>query len=123
MYIVLSLCGYHKIYLLGCAVFPFYANQEIGMEIALFPFPRHGIDTLFPVATYISSMFSFPSYHFMYEFGIHLHYAFLTTDTNFYHFIFNVCTGTLVMELLILEIKVLTDFMAGVMSVDWSLCF
>lgn len=86
-------------------------------------FPRHGIDMLFAVATYISSMFSFPSYHFMYEFGIHLHYAFLTTDTNFYHFIFNVCTGTLAMEFLILEIKVLTDFMAGVMSVDWSLCF
>ena len=87
------------------------------------PSTWHGIDMLFAVATYISSMFSFPSYHFMYEFGIHLHYAFLNTDTNFYHFIFNVCTGTLAMEFLILEIKVWTDFMAGVTSVDWSLCF
>lgn len=52
----------------------------------------------------------------MYEFRIHLHYVFLTTDTDFYHFIFNVCTQTLAMEFLILDIKTLTEFFVGVTS-------
>lgn len=66
---------------------------------------------LFAVATYISSMFSFPSYHFMCEFRFHLHYIFLIRDTEFYHFILNVCTGTLEVAFFILDMKESTDFL------------
>lgn len=59
----------------------------------------------------------------MYEFRIHLHYAFLTTDTDFYHFSFNVCTAIFARQFFILEINALTDLIAGVTSVGWSLCF
>lgn len=56
------------------------------------------------------------TYHLYFNFlpttHVALHYAFLTTDTDLYHFIFNVYTGTLEMEFLTFKIKSLTDFIA-----------
>lgn len=51
-------------------------------------------------------------FHFLPTTHVALHYALLTADTDLYHFISNVYTGTLEMEFLTFEIKSLIDFIS-----------